>query len=104
MKDILTTALGIMLFGDSDTSRQALAGIGAGLVGGMAYSYFSYCDMNQEPVASGPAQDEKKALSVVTKHQELSCQDVESPSSCTPLIKAHRPVWGTPKLSDMQVR
>ena len=52
MKDILTTAFGMMLFGDFGTSRQTLAGIGAGLLGGMAYSYFSYCDMSRAPVAS----------------------------------------------------
>ena len=51
MKDILTTAFGMMLFGDSNTSGQALAGFGAGLVGGMAYSYFSYCDMNKDSAA-----------------------------------------------------
>ena len=49
MKDILTTALGMMLFGDANTSGQALVGIGAGLLGGMAYSYFSYCDISREP-------------------------------------------------------
>ena len=52
LKDILTTAFGMMLFGDFDISGQTLAGIGAGLLGGMAYSYFSYCDMSRAPIAS----------------------------------------------------
>lgn len=51
MKDILTTALGMMLFNDVSAKGQTLAGIGVGLLGGMAYSYFAYCDMITESAA-----------------------------------------------------
>ena len=51
MKDILTTAFGMVLFNDATASEQTLAGIGTGLFGGMAYSYFSYCDMKKEAFA-----------------------------------------------------
>ena len=50
MKDIFTTAIGMMLFDDVSISGQTLAGIGVGLLGGMAYSYFSICDIDTKSV------------------------------------------------------
>ena len=40
MKDIITTGLGMVLFGDVQFSIKNLLGIGIGLLGGILYSLF----------------------------------------------------------------
>ena len=42
MKDIITTGLGMVLFGDVQFNAKNLLGIMLGLVGGMLYSLFGY--------------------------------------------------------------
>lgn len=47
MKDILTTGLGMFIFGDVKFSAKNLVGVAIGLMGGILYSYFSYRDSQQ---------------------------------------------------------
>lgn len=42
MKDIITTGLGMILFGDVQFNAKNLLGIGLGLLGGILYSLFGY--------------------------------------------------------------
>ena len=42
MKDILTTGLGMFIFGDVKFSAKNLVGVAVGLMGGTLYSIFSY--------------------------------------------------------------
>lgn len=44
MKDIVTTGLGMVLFGDVQFSSKNLFGISVGLLGGMLYSFFGYME------------------------------------------------------------
>lgn len=44
MKDILTTGLGMFLFGDVKFEAKNVAGVCVGLLGGIAYSLISYRD------------------------------------------------------------
>ena len=48
MKDILTTGLGMFLFGDVRFEPRNVIGVVIGLSGGMLYSYFSYRDSQQK--------------------------------------------------------
>lgn len=44
MKDIITTGLGMVLFGDVQFNAKNLLGITLGLLGGMLYSFFGYME------------------------------------------------------------
>lgn len=48
MKDILTTGLGMFIFGDVKFNAKNLVGVAIGLMGGILYSYFSYKDSQQK--------------------------------------------------------
>ena len=48
MKDILTTGLGMFIFGDVKFNAKNLVGVAIGLMGGILYSYFSYRDSQQK--------------------------------------------------------
>lgn len=48
MKDILTTGLGMFIFGDVKFSAKNLVGVLVGLMGGTLYSIFSYRDSKQK--------------------------------------------------------
>ncbi len=59
MKDILTTGLGMFIFGDVKFEPRNVVGVVIGLAGGIFYSYFSYQDSQQrakDTVRSYPAQ------------------------------------------------
>ncbi len=47
MKDILTTGLGMFIFGDVRFEPKNVMGVVIGLIGGILYSYFSYLDSQQ---------------------------------------------------------
>ena len=47
MKDILTTGLGMFIFGDVKFEPRNVVGVVIGLAGGIFYSYFSYQDSQQ---------------------------------------------------------
>ncbi len=47
MKDILTTGLGMFIFGDVRFEPRNVVGVVIGLGGGILYSYFSYQDSQQ---------------------------------------------------------
>lgn len=49
MKDVLTTGLGLFLFGDVKFSAKNIAGVAAGLLGGMLYSTVSFLDRRPKP-------------------------------------------------------
>lgn len=49
MKDILTTGLGMFIFGDVRFEPRNVVGVVIGLSGGIFYSYFSYRDSQQRP-------------------------------------------------------
>lgn len=44
MKDIVTTALGMFMFGDVQFELKNILGVGLGLAGGITYSYIVYTD------------------------------------------------------------
>lgn len=48
MKDIITTGLGMILFGDVQFSSKNLFGISVGLLGGMMYSFFGYMERQRQ--------------------------------------------------------
>ncbi|KAL3162906.1 hypothetical protein ABBQ32_009349 [Trebouxia sp. C0010 RCD-2024] len=48
MKDIVTTGLGMILFGDVQFSSKNLFGISVGLLGGMLYSFFGYMERQRQ--------------------------------------------------------
>ena len=48
MKDIITTGLGMILFGDVQFSSNNLFGISVGLLGGMLYSFFGYMERQKQ--------------------------------------------------------
>lgn len=48
MKDIVTTGLGMVLFGDVQFSAKNLMGISLGLLGGMLYSFFGYMERQRQ--------------------------------------------------------
>ena len=48
MKDIITTGLGMVLFGDVQFSSKNLLGISLGLLGGMLYSFFGYIERQRQ--------------------------------------------------------
>lgn len=48
MKDIITTGLGMILFGDVQFSSKNLLGISLGLLGGMLYSFFGYMERQKQ--------------------------------------------------------
>lgn len=48
MKDMVTTGLGMVLFGDVQFSSQNLFGICIGLLGGMLYSFFGYIERQRQ--------------------------------------------------------
>jgi hypothetical protein len=48
MKDILTTGLGMFIFGDVTFEARNVIGVAVGLAGGILYSYFSYVDSQQK--------------------------------------------------------
>ncbi|DBA85028.1 TPA: hypothetical protein ACH3X2_005762 [Trebouxia sp. C0005] len=48
MKDIITTGLGMILFGDVQFSSKNLLGITLGLLGGMLYSFFGYMERQRQ--------------------------------------------------------
>ena len=48
MKDIITTGLGMVLFGDVQFSAKNLMGISVGLLGGMLYSFFGYMERQRQ--------------------------------------------------------
>ncbi len=50
MKDILTTGLGMFIFGDVKFEPKNVIGVGVGLTGGILYAYFSYRDSQQKAV------------------------------------------------------
>lgn len=57
MKDILTTGLGMFIFGDVKFEPKNVMGVVIGLIGGILYSYFSYLDSQQrakDPVRNIP--------------------------------------------------
>ena len=90
MKDILTTALGMMIFDDAPASTQTLTGIGIGLCGGMAYSYFSYFDMNVKvtvqttflPLPSERDQVQRRSVEMRTLSQSTLFQFTNYLSVC----------------------
>ncbi|KAK9826068.1 hypothetical protein WJX74_009891 [Apatococcus lobatus] len=49
MKDVLTTGLGLFLFGDVRFSAKNIIGVAAGLIGGMLYSAVSLLDRRPKP-------------------------------------------------------
>ena len=48
MKDILTTGLGMFIFGDVEFEPKNVIGVGIGLTGGIMYAYFSYRDAQKK--------------------------------------------------------
>ena len=48
MKDILTTGLGMFIFGDVKFEPKNVIGVAVGLTGGILYAYFSYRDSQQK--------------------------------------------------------
>ncbi|DBA94567.1 TPA: hypothetical protein ACH3X1_002152 [Trebouxia sp. C0004] len=48
MKDIITTGLGMILFGDVQFSSKNLLGITLGLLGGILYSFFGYMERQRQ--------------------------------------------------------
>lgn len=48
MKDILTTGLGMFIFGDVKFEMKNVIGVSVGLTGGILYAYFSYRDSQQK--------------------------------------------------------
>ena len=48
MKDIITTGLGMVLFGDVQFSSKNLLGISLGLLGGMLYSLCGYMERQRQ--------------------------------------------------------
>ena len=48
MKDIVTTGLGMVLFGDVQFSSKNLLGISIGLLGGILYSFFGYIERQRQ--------------------------------------------------------
>ncbi|CAK0763224.1 hypothetical protein CVIRNUC_003036 [Coccomyxa viridis] len=51
MKDILTTGLGMFIFGDVEFEPKNVIGVGIGLTGGIMYAYFSYRDAQKKAPA-----------------------------------------------------
>ena len=49
MKDILTTGLGLFLFGDVKFDARNVTGVCIGLLGGIAYSLSSYFERQKPP-------------------------------------------------------
>jgi hypothetical protein len=47
LKDILTTGIGMVIFGDVQYSFYNGLGLGLGLLGGMAYSIISYREQSK---------------------------------------------------------
>ena len=72
MKDILTTGLGMFIFGDVKFSTKNLAGVLIGLLGGTLYSVFSYRDSQQRA-----AREAVRALLLIML---MTCSD---PCACT---------------------
>ena len=54
MKDILTTGLGMFIFGDVKFVPKNVVGVSVGLTGGLLYAYFSYRDSQQRAAVSAP--------------------------------------------------
>ena len=54
MKDILTTGLGMFIFGDVTFEPKNVIGVSVGLTGGLLYAYFSYRDSQQRAAVSAP--------------------------------------------------
>ena len=52
MKDILTTGLGMFIFGDVTFEPKNVIGVSVGLTGGLLYAYFSYRDSQQRAAVS----------------------------------------------------
>lgn len=79
MKDILTTGLGLFLFGDVKFDARNVTGVCIGLLGGIAYSLSSYFERQKAPrdaVCRRPAMNPVHCLTPSTL-----CKPRKGPSS-----------------------
>ena len=108
MKDILTTGLGLFLFGDVKFDARNVTGVCIGLLGGIAYSLSSYYERQKPPrdaVCCIPYMCTQRALR--PQPASISCNCCSAPSSshlirwCPSLQPWHEtvcPCHGLPRL------
>ncbi|BDA42559.1 UDP-N-acetylglucosamine/UDP-glucose/GDP-mannose transporter [Coccomyxa sp. Obi] len=87
MKDILTTGLGMFIFGDVKFEPRNVVGVVIGLAGGIFYSYFSYQDSQQRAkdtaYAQVPASPPPGEPSVTISVGRPTARSVEADSGLT---------------------
>ena len=86
MKDILTTGLGMFIFGDVTFEPKNVIGVSVGLTGGILYAYFSYRDSQQRAAVSAPPlcnslTRQNNLILTALQHMSMPCLNRVNPLS-----------------------